>query len=132
MQSGTTNGLQTGNRSGCAAQMSTTLPSASSASVGLVSVASQWVVINRSKLKLTLIGAAVARRLKGFGCKILYSGRSPKPDVAGPLEAEYVPVNELLARSDFVIPLTPLSDVWSIRVTWMCPRLIVTGRQHEE
>lgn len=57
-------------------------------------------------------GAAVARRLKGFGCKILYSGRSPKPDVAGPLEAEYVPLNELLARSDFVIPLTPLSDVW--------------------
>lgn len=56
------------------------------------------------------IGAAVARRLKGFGCKILYSGRSPKPDVAGPLEAEYVPLNELLARSDFVIPLTPLSD----------------------
>lgn len=58
-----------------------------------------------------MVGAAVARRLKGFGCKILYSGRSPKPDVAGPLEAEYVPLNELLARSDFVIPLTPLSDV---------------------
>lgn len=56
------------------------------------------------------IGAAVARRLRAFGCTILYTGRRPKPDVADPLDAEFVDLDNLLARSDIVIPLCPLND----------------------
>jgi lactate dehydrogenase-like 2-hydroxyacid dehydrogenase len=56
------------------------------------------------------IGAATARRLQGFGCHILYTGHKPKPEIAGPLQAEYVEFDNLLERSDFVsvhVPLTP-------------------------
>lgn len=56
------------------------------------------------------IGAAVARRLKAFNCTILYSGRSPKPDLADPLDARFVPLEDLLQQSDIVIPLCPLND----------------------
>lgn len=56
------------------------------------------------------IGAAVARRLRAFNCTILYSGRSEKPALAGPLEATFVSLDDLLARSDIVIPLCPLSS----------------------
>lgn len=56
------------------------------------------------------IGAAVAKRLKAFNCRILYSGRSPKPDLAGPVGAEFVPLATLLSQADIVIPLCPLSD----------------------
>lgn len=55
------------------------------------------------------IGAAVARRLRAFNCTILYSGRSPKPELAEPLEATFVPLEELLAKADIVIPLCPLN-----------------------
>lgn len=57
------------------------------------------------------IGAAFAKRMAhGFGCKILYSGSRPKPEEAEPLGATYVPLDELLQRSDIVsvhCPLTP-------------------------
>ncbi len=52
------------------------------------------------------IGAAVARRAQGFEMRVLYAGRSAKPDFPG----EFVPLDELLARADFVsvhVPLTP-------------------------
>lgn len=55
------------------------------------------------------IGAAVARRLRAFNCSILYSGRSPKPDLADPLDATFVSLDELLEKSDIVIPLCPLN-----------------------
>lgn len=55
------------------------------------------------------IGAAVARRLTGFDCRLLYSGSAPKPDVAGPLQAEYVDLDTLLAESDFVSLHCPLN-----------------------
>jgi glyoxylate reductase len=45
------------------------------------------------------IGRAIARRAAGFDMKILYSSRTPKPDVA----AEYAPVDVLLPMSDFVV-----------------------------
>jgi glyoxylate reductase len=45
------------------------------------------------------IGRAIARRAAGFDMKVLYSSRTPKPDVA----AEYVPLDALLPRSDFVV-----------------------------
>ena len=56
------------------------------------------------------IGAATARRLRGFGCRILYTSRHPKPELADPLEATFVDLPTLLAESDFVsvhVPLTP-------------------------
>lgn len=55
------------------------------------------------------IGQAVARRLKGFGCNILYTGPRPKPDLADPVGAKYVDMKTLLNQSDFVIPLCPLN-----------------------
>jgi len=45
------------------------------------------------------IGRAIARRAAGFDMKILYSSRTPKPDVT----AEYAPVDVLLPISDFVV-----------------------------
>jgi glyoxylate reductase len=51
------------------------------------------------------IGQAVARRARGFGLRILYA--SPRPaDVA---EARHVPLDVLLAESDFVSLHTPLT-----------------------
>ena len=49
------------------------------------------------------IGQAVARRAGGFGMEILYHDVTPLPPaVTGPLAATYVPLEELLRRSDFV------------------------------
>lgn len=56
------------------------------------------------------IGAAVARRLQGFDCTILYSGPNAKPDVADPLGARYVDMETLLAESDFISIHCPLND----------------------
>jgi D-specific alpha-keto acid dehydrogenase len=49
------------------------------------------------------IGAAVIDRLRGFGCRILAHDNSPKA------VAEYVPLDELLRRSDIVTLHTPLN-----------------------
>lgn len=54
------------------------------------------------------IGFAVAKRLKGFDCKILYSEIEPKPELADPLDAKLVTLEELLQQSDIVISLCPL------------------------
>jgi len=48
------------------------------------------------------IGQATARRAKGFGMKVLYCGRSRKPDAERELGMEYVTLDRLLAESDFV------------------------------
>jgi phosphoglycerate dehydrogenase-like enzyme len=56
------------------------------------------------------IGTAVARRLHGFNCRILYTNLVPVPEFADPLGAEYVEFPYLLAESDFVTIHTPLSD----------------------
>lgn len=57
------------------------------------------------------IGQAVARRASGFGMTVLYHDVARLPaDVEGPLGATFVPLDELLARSDFVslhVNLTP-------------------------
>lgn len=55
------------------------------------------------------IGEAVARRAKGFHMDILYHNRSRKEEAEQSLGAKYVPFNELLERSDFVVSLLPLS-----------------------
>jgi len=49
------------------------------------------------------IGQAVARRALGFDMTVLYSNRSAvADDIAGPLRAQRVDLDDLLARSDFV------------------------------
>jgi len=56
------------------------------------------------------IGQAVARRARGFGMRILYTSRTPKPEVERKLGCSPVTFDELLAQSDFVtvhVPLTP-------------------------
>jgi len=61
------------------------------------------------------IGLAFARRVAGFGCAVLYSGRSRKPDAEKELLArgapsvEYVSQEDLLARADFVVPMCELN-----------------------
>jgi glyoxylate reductase len=55
------------------------------------------------------IAAAVARRALGFSMPILYNGRRPSPELDA-LGARSVPLDQLLAESDFVslhLPLTP-------------------------
>ncbi|NIH78447.1 D-lactate dehydrogenase VanH [Amycolatopsis viridis] len=49
------------------------------------------------------IGAAVVDRLRGFGCRILACDNRPKAPV------DYVPLDELLRRSDIVTLHTPLT-----------------------
>jgi len=57
------------------------------------------------------IGEKVARLAKAFGMKILITKRTPPPpEILKELEAEFVPLDELLKRSDIVslhVPLTP-------------------------
>ncbi|MEM0269226.1 MAG: NAD(P)-dependent oxidoreductase, partial [Candidatus Korarchaeum sp.] len=56
------------------------------------------------------IGAAVARRAKGFGMRILYYDSIRREDLERELGVEYVPLERLLEESDFVslhVPLTP-------------------------
>lgn len=55
------------------------------------------------------IGAAFARRLKGFDCKIIYHNRS-ESKYAADLNAELVSFDELLEQSDFVLCAAPLTD----------------------
>src|SRR3989442_5933004 len=57
------------------------------------------------------IGRAVARRARGFDMRILYWSPRRKPEsLERELDMTYVPLDELLAQSDFVSihsPLTP-------------------------
>jgi lactate dehydrogenase-like 2-hydroxyacid dehydrogenase len=48
------------------------------------------------------IGAAVARRVLGFDCRILYHDPFPNPALAESVGAEHVELDQLLAESDFV------------------------------
>ena len=54
------------------------------------------------------IAQRLAKRLKAFDCHILYTGPREKPKEAAEVGAEYVSFDELLGRSDFVVPLCPL------------------------
>ena len=55
------------------------------------------------------IGVAVARRLQGFGCKILYTGRRPNEAHAAEAQASYRMLDDLLAESDIVTLHCPLT-----------------------
>src|SRR5947207_1595565 len=54
------------------------------------------------------IGLAVARRAHGFAMRILYQDARRNEDAERELDATYVTLDELLARSDFVSLHTPL------------------------
>jgi glyoxylate reductase len=57
------------------------------------------------------IGVAVARRARGFNMRVLYYDvRRPPKEVEEEVGAEYVELDELLARSDFVTVHVPLTD----------------------
>ncbi len=56
------------------------------------------------------IGTAVARRLKAFGVNLIFTNRSPKPDIEDELNAEQVPFSEIIQRSDFLCLHVPLTD----------------------
>lgn len=56
------------------------------------------------------IGAQVARRARGFGMRILYHSRTPKPSLERRYRMQFLPLPELLRRADFLTlhcPLTP-------------------------
>jgi len=56
------------------------------------------------------IGAALARRAAhGFGMRVLYAARSPKPKVEHQFGAEHHALDSLLQQSDFVCVLVPLT-----------------------
>lgn len=57
------------------------------------------------------IGQGVAQRLQAFGMKIVYSQRHPLAnDVEQALEAEYLPIEKVLAQADVVSIHTPLTS----------------------
>jgi lactate dehydrogenase-like 2-hydroxyacid dehydrogenase len=56
------------------------------------------------------IGTALAKRLQGFDCRILYYDLAPNPHVAADLHAEFVDMDMLLAESDFISIHTALTD----------------------
>ncbi len=56
------------------------------------------------------VGHALAQRLRGFEVRILYDDPYPlAPDLAKSLNATCVAREELLAQSDYVLPLVPLT-----------------------
>ena len=82
------------------------------------------------------IGQALARRAAGFGMMVLYHDVQELPDdVTRPLGATFVPLDELLRRSDFVslhVNLTPetrhLIDTESLRKMKSSAVLVNTSR----
>ena len=56
------------------------------------------------------IGEQVARRARGFEMTVLYCNRNRKPAAEEALGVRYAPLPELLAESDYVVLLVPLSD----------------------
>jgi glyoxylate reductase len=56
------------------------------------------------------IGRQVARRARGFDMRVLYCNRRRNEAAESELGAQFAPLNELLAASDFVMLCCPLSD----------------------
>ncbi len=81
------------------------------------------------------IGREVAQRAGGFGMRVLYTGRSRKPDAERELNVEFRALDELLRESDFVslhAPLTPqtkhLINARTLRLMKPTAMLVNTGR----
>ena len=79
------------------------------------------------------IGQAVARRAQGFGMEILYHDVQELPrEVTAPFGATFLPLEELLARSDFVSLHVNLSDVTrhlinAETLSWMKPTAVLVN-----
>lgn len=79
------------------------------------------------------IGQAVARRATGFGMNVLYHDLQPLPEaVSAPLGATYLPLQELLAQSDFVSLHVNLSDetrhlIDATTLSWMKPTAVLVN-----
>ena len=79
------------------------------------------------------IGQAVARRAQGFGMEILYHDMNQLPDdVTGPLGATYLPLEELLPRSDFVslhVNFSPVTRhlINAETLSWMKPTAVLVN-----
>ena len=77
------------------------------------------------------IGRAVAQRARGFGMEILYHDLAPVPaEVAEPLGATWLPLEELLPRSDYVslhVNLTPETRhlINAETLSWMKPTAVL-------
>ena len=77
------------------------------------------------------IGQAVARRARGFGMEVLYHDLHELPrDVTDPLGANYLPLEELLPRSDFVslhVNLSPQTRhlINAETLSWMKPTAVL-------
>ncbi len=82
------------------------------------------------------IGQAVARRAQGFGMRIVYFNRNRvAPEIESSLGAEFVALDDLLTRSDFISLHAPLNEqsrhmVDSLAFSLMKPTsvLVNTGR----
>lgn len=55
------------------------------------------------------IGAAVARRARGFNMRVLYHNRRPSAELEAETGAEYRSLDDLLQQADFVVVLVPLT-----------------------
>ena len=79
------------------------------------------------------IGQAVARRAQGFGMEILYHDVNRLPDdVTRPLGATFLPLEDLLARSDFVslhVNLSPVTRhlINAETLSWMKPTAVLVN-----
>jgi glyoxylate reductase len=56
------------------------------------------------------IGTAAAERARSFGVRLVYSNRSPKPDIEARLGMERLSLENLLTQSDFVSLHVPLTE----------------------
>ncbi|MFQ5552773.1 MAG: 2-hydroxyacid dehydrogenase [Thermoplasmata archaeon] len=81
------------------------------------------------------IGAAVAKRAQGFGMRIVYHGRGPKPEWGEEWGGRFVSLSNLLREADVVtlhVPLTPetrhLIGAQELRVMKQSAFLINTSR----
>jgi len=79
------------------------------------------------------IGQAVARRAQGFGMEILYHDVQELPaEVTRPFGATFLPLEELLARSDFVslhVNLSPVTRhlINAETLSWMKPTAVLVN-----
>jgi lactate dehydrogenase-like 2-hydroxyacid dehydrogenase len=79
------------------------------------------------------IGQAVARRARGFGMTVLYHDVArADPAVEAEFEATFLPLEELLARSDFVtlhVNLTPQTAglIDAEKLSWMKPSAVLVN-----